>query len=156
MVLVKYTKIKNRKINKTSSKVSIWMLYASVMSIICASIKLWTEDAENKDGAKHQINITFSTIQALFDTSNTLIQSYEWYTMNEIIQEQKGECMEWIMKNMQDVQYKDEFKYKEWKHRIVFYVIILINSLIWVAYGLIDVSKYPLALNIELLVYNII
>ena len=85
------------------------MLYASVMSIICASIKLWTEDAERKDGAKHQINITFSTIQALFDTSNTLIQSYEWYTMNEIVLEQKGECMEWIMKNMQDVQYKSEY-----------------------------------------------
>jgi hypothetical protein len=38
--------------------------------------------------------------------------------MGVIIQEQKGECMEWLMKEMQDEFNKNEFKYKEWKNRM--------------------------------------
>ena len=60
------------------------------------------------------------------------------------------------MKNMQDDEYKDDFKYREWKHRMVFYIIILINSIIWVIYGFIDLAENPFALNVELLVYNLV
>ena len=76
--------------------------------------------------------------------------------MGVIVDEQKGECMEWIMKNMQDDDYKDKFKNREWKHRMFFYLIIFINSLIWVIYGMIDLSENKFALNLELLAYNII
>ena len=61
--------------------------------------------------------------------------------MGNIVNEQKGECMEWIMKNMQDVKYKDEFKYREWIHRVIFYVVICINSLYWIIYGIVDYSE---------------
>jgi hypothetical protein len=107
MIIVKYFYIKNPLVNKTYSKVSIWMLFASMVSITLATIKLWTEEHTSEGSEIKYINIVSGTIQAMFDTSNTLLQSYEWFTMTIIVDEQRGECMEWIMKEMQNDKYKD-------------------------------------------------
>lgn len=76
--------------------------------------------------------------------------------MVNIVNAQKGECMEWVMKNMQDVKYKDEFKYREKVHRIIFYIVIFVNSVFWAMYGVLSKTKNQFATYTSLLFYNFI
>ena len=54
----------------------------------------------------------------------TISQSYEWDTMTDILEEQKGDCMEETMLKMMDKEAKDKFVCMEKKKRFHFYILI--------------------------------
>jgi hypothetical protein len=73
MIMVKHRKIRNEFINKTYSKASIWMLKISILSIIAATIKVFTEDDKTANKGKNKVNVISGTVQAMLDTSTTII-----------------------------------------------------------------------------------
>ena len=115
--LLKVAKVKNHKIkrqrdgreevlsNTTYSKISVWMLYVSFSTVIVSLLLcidfLYPLVDQSRPIRKTLVDGCHFYL-FFMPMMNTLFQGYEWISMRDIVEEQKADCMELVMSNMEN------------------------------------------------------
>ena len=109
------------RVNKTYSRISIWILVSTFLGVFGMSIRaaelLW--DFCILDS----LMLHFFQFQPLYAT---VTQAFEWESMVDIILEQKATCMEEFLSIMKDKKTRDKYRKMERWH-LFYYVLVIIT-----------------------------
>ena len=122
-IFFKKRQIRNPKVNKTYSKLSIQMLNISLVLIAVSFLSQFANfNVYSQKGCL--------VLRDMLFPANTATQIYEWYTMNNILVEQRARCQEELMSKMTRASFEARFSKKEKRLRLK-YIVTLVLILLY-------------------------